>query len=259
MLTTPRTLGLALGMVFMVGCGDGGSSGPCEALEDCCRSLEDDQRDHCLTQQKAAADSATPRVTCDALRDSYRAAGMCGGGSSSDDEDEDVVLEETTTGDGDGDGDSSDDVCDSYIRCAGVASPETLPSLISTYGPKGTCWSSGESIAATCIEACAEGLSQLEAQGECESDDVSDDEELIAAYCANLEMCAPGQVPDCAATLGSALEESTDVSDECAVAVRGFAQCVSVASCDQLGNCPSASDACEIDVPTDDGIVIPEG
>jgi hypothetical protein len=53
-------------------------------------------------------------------------------------------------------------VCDSYLSCMSVTSPQTFPTALATYGPDGPCWAS-ESTAASCETACGEGLRILAA------------------------------------------------------------------------------------------------
>jgi hypothetical protein len=259
MLTTPRSLGVALGMFVVIGC-DPGSTGPCKKLENCCRSLEGEDRSACLSQLEAAEDTATPRLTCDALLDGYRSWDSCGGSSSSSDESQDTddtdhngVTDESIVTDGDDGAASGQDVCERYLACAGAASPETLPSLISTYGPDGTCWSSGESIAATCLEACINGLSDLQEQGVCEKDpeDLTEDEQLATGYCEKVELCVPEAAEEtCEADFLAALAESDAEGGECASATRAFVDCVVTTDvCEELQSCPDPSGACGIEIP----------
>lgn len=260
MLTTSRSLGLALGM-FVVACGDSGSSGPCKKLENCCRSMDGESRSACLMQLELAKDTATPRLSCDAVFDGYDAQDLCGGSSAADDDSEDTDesdssgdTDEATVTDDDGDAQEDEhEPCDRYLACAGAASPETLPSLISTYGPDGSCWSSGESIAETCIEACTQGLSDLQDQGTCEKDpdELTDDEKLARGYCDKVELCIPDAfAEDCEAQFAAALAESDAQGGECAAVTREFVECVvATDACEALQSCPDPSSACGIDIP----------
>lgn len=53
------------------------------------------------------------------------------------------------------------EVCDHYVACVGAATPEALPATLMAYGPQGTCWTSGPSVAMTCTTACGTALETL--------------------------------------------------------------------------------------------------
>lgn len=65
-----------------------------------------------------------------------------------------------TTGDSGGEL-SPSAVCDAYLQCASVVTPEGLGPLLDTYGPDGTCWESTQDVADQCEIACDSGLEQL--------------------------------------------------------------------------------------------------
>jgi hypothetical protein len=51
-------------------------------------------------------------------------------------------------------------VCVDYLSCIAALSPATLPTLIASYGPSGSCWNQGNAIASSCTTACQTGLMQ---------------------------------------------------------------------------------------------------
>jgi hypothetical protein len=262
-MLTPRSLGTALGIVVVFGCGDGVGSktDACQSLDDCCESMEGQERELCNMAHDAAARSGTPRMSCEALVDSYRDSGLCGGdGDGAQDEGSETPQSGDSDGDGDGDG-SPHAVCDEYLHCAGTSSPGSLPSLLSTYGPDGTCWSSGASVEATCIEACTNGLADLEESGLCgdtvddslededdgisiptDEDEVDPIDEFVYDYCAKVESCFSGQIDDCFA-IGDQLR-MTDGA--CRTAIETFMVCtIDAFECQDVASCPDPNPACQ--------------
>ena len=65
-------------------------------------------------------------------------------------------------GNGAGGGATETQACIDYLRCASAVSPAQLPSLLATYGPSGSCWSSS-TMAGLCDSACTMALAQLQA------------------------------------------------------------------------------------------------
>ncbi|MCY1006365.1 hypothetical protein OV079_12490 [Nannocystis pusilla] len=49
-------------------------------------------------------------------------------------------------------------MCEQYLACVAVVSPDTLPTAESTFGPAGTCWQSSPEVAQGCIDSCASSL-----------------------------------------------------------------------------------------------------
>ena len=52
------------------------------------------------------------------------------------------------------------ELCEQYLGCIAVASPETLPTAQMGFGEGGTCWQGSADAAQQCIEACQAGLEQ---------------------------------------------------------------------------------------------------
>ena len=52
------------------------------------------------------------------------------------------------------------ELCERYLDCIAVASPETLPTAQMGFGEGGTCWQGNADTAQQCIEACQAGLEQ---------------------------------------------------------------------------------------------------
>ncbi|HEX6836910.1 MAG TPA: hypothetical protein VF334_10085, partial [Polyangia bacterium] len=63
-------------------------------------------------------------------------------------------------GNGAGGGVTQTQACIDYLSCAAAVSPAQLPTLITTYGPSGTCWTSA-TMAGVCDSACMMALAQL--------------------------------------------------------------------------------------------------
>jgi hypothetical protein len=57
-------------------------------------------------------------------------------------------------------GSGSHEICDRYLACVAVTTPNGLPALQQGYGQNGTCWRGTAVEAQQCLQACAVALSQ---------------------------------------------------------------------------------------------------
>ena len=53
------------------------------------------------------------------------------------------------------------EICQRYLACAAIATPDALPVLQANLGPNTLCWTSGPDAARDCERSCASGLSSL--------------------------------------------------------------------------------------------------
>ncbi|WP_434419197.1 hypothetical protein [Nannocystis pusilla] len=68
----------------------------------------------------------------------------------------DTAADPTSTGGAE----PSREVCDAYLDCLAVTSPEQLPQAQEGFGPMGTCWQGTPESMQQCIDACATALGQ---------------------------------------------------------------------------------------------------
>jgi hypothetical protein len=275
MLNPSRLLGALPGTVCLVlfaACGSSGGGGSCDKLAACCNGMSDAAKSVCtMAHDTAVKQSGQAERACGDLLDAYKGQNQCTSSTSGD-------GDKSNGGDGDGthagDGDSTGAggqpaVCADYLSCAAEVTPGTLPGLLDSYGPSGTCWSSGAQLASTCETACTSGVEQYHKLGHCTSPtggdgdiavgdgdgdieipggdgDTStpDDSELISKYCAKAIECDPmvgfDQQQCEAAFPGVLLNQSAD----CAAQLRKSMQCVVAVSGCSASDCPQPSAEC---------------
>ena len=94
------------------------------------------------------------------------ASGAAGSGVSATDPGGSTGGDPTTGASASGGGTTGDppltrEICDKYLDCVAVATPEALPSAQMGFGPEGTCWDGPPESQEQCIQACAAGLESL--------------------------------------------------------------------------------------------------
>ncbi len=134
-----------------VGCSAGSDGADqCRALLTCCHKLAAPTSSACVTQHDQAAATSNAQLACSDLLKGYVADGLCSAA--------------TTPADGGavGDGSVVAESCTLYINCVSMLDPSLFGATLSTYGPDGSCWSSGATIAADCVAAaCRQAIAQL--------------------------------------------------------------------------------------------------
>jgi hypothetical protein len=145
---------LALAVTLLTACGSGGGAGPsgsrCAALRACCSSLPTAQQSACNTQANQAQASSAPDTACDTLLDGYHRAALCGTVGT-------TPMMMSMTGSG------QPAICTRYVSCVTLVTPSAAAATLAAYGPDGTCWQSGTSVASDCTQACQLGVTQLRA------------------------------------------------------------------------------------------------
>jgi hypothetical protein len=139
-------------------------------------------------------------------------------------------------------------ICADYLSCAAEVIPEALPNLLTTYGPKGSCWTPGSGIASTCETACTKGLQQYHDNGNCVPDagmppppDAGHPiDDAAATFCNAKQQCSGKEDPGCAESLSQLLAES---SPDCWQTINDWFYCYAGSNCTNTG-CTSPSDAC---------------
>lgn len=123
-------------------------------------------------------------------------------------------------------------LCEEYISCLAVVSPETVPQALEAFGPEGSCWSGDGDIEAACGQACAEGM-----KGYHYADPAACPECHVDADCPN-GVCDAGScayvlpVPDTSATCTACAETAAmGACSEQAYACASDPECVATADC----------------------------
>lgn len=101
------------------------------------------------------------------------------------------------------------EVCEKYLDCIAVATPEALPGAQMGFGPNGTCWDGPPESIEQCIAACVAGLDTLRLTNL----DVPQCVDCIdAAECAGELVCYEGQCVD--GYCGDGIVDDDEVCDD---------------------------------------------
>ncbi len=118
---------------------------PCERLAQCCEKLSGATAAQCRSTIDTYRDRPEARDACMSAMTTFEQSGACGSSSGA--------------SDGGSAASGSHAICDQYIACIGSTTPEGLGAIVATYGPNGSCWSTGNE--ALCLDACRTGIKNV--------------------------------------------------------------------------------------------------
>jgi hypothetical protein len=115
------------------------------------------------------------------------------------------------------------EVCDRYIQCIAVTTPNGLPDAQAGFGDDSACWSNGPDDAELCAQACQTGLDQAHEAFPLEEKCYAC---LVDSECAADERCLKGDctTTDCGDGIVDA-EEVCDFTEGCALDCQGGTNC----------------------------------
>lgn len=123
-------------------------------------------------------------------------------------------------------------LCEEYLGCLAVASPESVPQALEAFGPDGSCWTGGADIEAACGEACAQGMKDYHYVDATACPECHVDADCPSGVCGGGSCAYVLPVPDTSATCSACAETAAKgACSEQAYACASNPECVETADC----------------------------